>query len=451
MNIDTIVALATPPGTGGVAVVRISGADAIAIGRRLHSAGAKAVRTPRSLVFGVVGDTSHTIDQGMMVVMPSPRSYTGEDVVELHLHGGAAIVSEVITRAIGLGARAAEPGEFTKRAYLNGKLDLIEAEAVGEAIAADTTAALRQAELKASGVVSGQIEQLRARLVAQIAKLSANLDFGEEDIADIDLTVLERELADIASQIQEWLAAADTAAIISDGLGVAIVGLPNAGKSSLLNVLVGFERAIVTTQPGTTRDTLSEEVSIRGVKVRFVDTAGLRAARDEVEKLGIGRSLVSSRQAQVVLVAASADQNMAKLRLEIGRLSLSDDAIVVGVQTKIDTFKSTITWPFGTQAVIRTSAITGEGLSNLRETIYRLGIGSIRLDAAVITSARQLATLRSGSELLSAAQAAISAGATTDVIAGELTVAAEQLGGLLGEAVSTEVIDAIFANFCIGK
>lgn len=448
---DTIVALATPPGTGGIAVIRISGPRAKAIGERLHNRGAKANHSARQLVLGNVMVGDELIDQAMIVTMPGPHSYTGEDIVELQLHGSNAVVNRTIEAVTSVGARLAEPGEFTKRAYLNGKLDLVEAEAVADLIAATTETARKQAELKASGTVSEQIQELRRQIVALTAELSANLDFGEEDIPDTNTEKLATQLVTIRQGINRWLDGAKTAGIIKDGLRVAIIGLPNAGKSSLLNALVGYDRAIVTEIAGTTRDTLEEHTSIRGLGVNFVDTAGLRQTQDLVEGMGVERSQGASRAAQLILVAASNDQDMGKLARQFEELNLGEGINVIGVQTKIDLHDEPIRWPMTIAASVRTSVKKGEGLDELQRVIYEQGIGQSDLESAAITSGRQIASLRNCRDELDAASTALEAGAPGDVIAGELMLAAEALGGLLGESVGQEVINQIFSNFCIGK
>lgn len=450
-QIDTIVALATPPGAGGIAVIRLSGPKAFRVAREIHSRAEGAEQKPRELVMGWAVDGDQRIDQSLAVFFPSPQSYTGEDVVELQLHGSMAAAGQIIDAACKQGARLAEPGEFTKRAYLNGKLDLVQAEAVADVINADTEAALRQAETKASGTVSKQLVALRQQIVGLVARLSADLDFGDEDLPDVDMLGLAGEVRAIRGQVADWLSQVQAAKLIHDGIRVAILGLPNAGKSSLLNALVGFERAIVTEVAGTTRDTLEERLVINGVGVVFVDTAGLRTSQDTIEAMGVARSHAASRQADVILLAASADQPSAELRREVTRLGLASDLPLVAVQTKHDAFPKAISWPLAAPKVLKTSAVTGAGLSDLRQAICEVGIGTINQETAVITSARQVACLQDCQRELARALAAIESGAPGDVVAGELTLAAEQLGGLLGQSVSQEVINEIFSKFCIGK
>ncbi len=461
---DTIVALATPPGRGGIAVIRLSGPQAEAISLSLHNRSKLAWQRPRELILGSAQSNDEAIDQALVVAMPAPNSYTGEDVVELQLHASTAVVEKLISGAMAAGARLAEPGEFTKRAYLNGKLDLMQAEAVADLIDANTEAALLLAERKVSGVVSRQIEQVRGDIVDLIAKISANLDFGEEDIPDLDPATIATDLQGLQNVISLWLDNAKTALIAKDGLRVAIVGLPNAGKSSLLNALVGYERAIVADLAGTTRDTLEESISIHGLGVVFVDTAGLREAAEIVEQQGVARSQAQSRQADVLLVAASAEQNMGQLLEQFESLRLTPGTPVIGVQTKIDMADDAppsrlktqdprlgIAWPFKPTVVIQTSAKTGKGLDNLRQKLYQIGTGSVKVESAFVTSARQLNGLKEANEGLGRASHALHDGAPFDVLAGELTIAAEKLSGLLGESVNKAVIDQIFSNFCIGK
>ena len=280
---DTIVALASAPGLAGIAVIRLSGPRAFAISKQLHTKATQAVQSPRTIQYGDL----QNIDDSMIVAFPSPHSYTGEDVIEIFSHGNPLIVQQILDLAIKQGARIAEPGEFTKRAYLNNRLDLVQAEAVGDLIHATSEQALDLARTQMGGAWSREVIEVEKQVLAIMAHASAWLDFGEEDISDYSGKDVAQELQVIIDRIQRWVDGAAGAQIIRDGFKIALVGLPNAGKSSLLNALAGFDRAIVTDVAGTTRDTIEHQLHINGYLIQLIDTAGLHDSNDQVEAIGI--------------------------------------------------------------------------------------------------------------------------------------------------------------------
>ncbi len=455
---DTIAAIITPPGQGGVGIVRVSGPLSVDIAACLF-AGREAVAqwVSHTLYLGLIRDAGgRPIDQGLAVLMRAPQSYTGEDVLEFQCHGGPVVMRRVLTAVLHGGARLAEAGEFTKRAFLNGRLDLAQAEAVVDIVRARSDEASDLALAQLSGVLSSHLEEVRSDLIRLKALLEAQIDFADEDPA-----IEEEEAAlifeSIQDKIQSLVGSYNQGRLRRDGAVVPIVGRPNVGKSSLLNALLGDDRAIVTSVPGTTRDTIEEAITIDGVPVLLADTAGLRARTeaDHVERLGMERTAAKVAAAQMVLFVVDASQPLRAEDRLVARSIQGKPTIVVANKCDLAdgllvTDLSTVT---GSHPVQRVSATVGLGLGALREAMARvLGAAeSARPDSPIVSSARHHAALVQAVERLEMAHAAIRDRIPPELVAVDVQEAIDQIGSITGVVTSEDVLDRIFADFCIGK
>jgi tRNA modification GTPase len=453
---DTIAAIATAvaPGEGSVAIVRISGPEAEAIGQRLFAAPGRQEWDSHRVLYGHVVDqaSGERVDEALLLLMRAPRSFTRETVVELHCHGGLVAVQRVLELVLAAGARRALPGEFSQRAFLNGRLDLTRAEAIGEMISARSRRAAQLAMAGIDGGLQRRLGALRDRLLDQLAELEARVDF-EEDLPPLDGVAVAAELAAVRSELDRLVAEARQGELLRQGLRVAIVGRPNVGKSSLLNLLSQRERAIVTDLPGTTRDLLESELVLNGVPLTLLDTAGIRHTGDRVEQLGIERSRAALAAADVVLLLydlaagwTPEDQALREL-VPAGAVLLvagnkADGAgLPVGLVPPGD----------GAPADVRFSALTGEGREALvDELLRRCGAGLAEgLEVALNARQRDLAAAAAAS--LGASLEAAAQQLPWDFWTIDLRAAVRALGEITGEEVSEAVLDRVFARFCIGK
>ena len=454
---DTIVAVATPPGRGGVGVIRLSGRDAVAIARVLVGV-ARALEEPNVASVVDLRDPfapGEILDRAVVTWFRAPRSYTGEDVVELSCHGSPVVLEAVFAALLGAGARVATPGEFTLRAFLNGRIDLAQAEAVRDLVDAQTAHQARRAQRQLHGELSRRLAPLKERLLNLIVQLESTVEFVEDDIAPESRAALVAELAAASRDLGVLTASYRIGRLVVEGLSVALVGAPNTGKSSIFNRLVEAERAIVTAIPGTTRDLVSERVELDGIPVRLVDTAGLRDTDDMVERIGIERTRSAIADADVVLIVVDVG---AIDRAEVGSLlDATEGARRLVVANKIDLgmapeWLAPLALARGADAV-RASALTGEGISHVRDAVIELAGGGAGLeqDAILVTNARHHALLVSASAHLDEAATALAAGFSEEIALVGLHAALRDLGELTGETALDDILNRIFSTFCIGK
>jgi tRNA modification GTPase len=443
---ETIAAVSTPPGEGAIALVRLSGPQAIAVADQIFRGKQKpSAATSHLQQFGEIVTEERRIDQVMLSVHRAPASYTGEDVVEISCHGGTLVTARVWEACLQAGARAARPGEFTERAFLHGKLDLTQAEAVIDLIRAQTDLALRSAAEQLEGRLGEKISQLREELISIIANLEAYIDFPDEDIApDVGAAFLAR-LDEIRAQIDALLATADQGRIFRDGVRVVIYGPTNAGKSSLLNRLLGFPRAIVSDLPGTTRDTIEEMVKLRGIALRLTDTAGLgTGATDAVENEGIARTERSIASADLLLQVV--DASAAKPAYFVARPA---DCATLLLLNKSDLAEHE---DWKNCDALRISCLAEDGLAGLKDAILSQ-VSEQRWDvpSAVAINTRHRDCLRRARSACERARSAVVQNLAPELVAVDLRGALQAVGEVIGQADMEEILDALFATFCIGK
>jgi tRNA modification GTPase len=451
ISTDTIAAISTPPGRGGIGIVRLSGPEAARIAAQL-------VRLRQPLEHGRLrladvldeaGDEGARIDEAVVTWFAAPNSYTAEDVAEIAAHGSPVVLDLLLRRALGLGARLAEPGEFTQRAFLAGRLDLTQAEAVRDLIEAQTLTQARQAASQMGGSLSRRVGPLKQALVELIALLEAGIDFAEDDVDVTPETEIARRIGELTPELKALEASFARGRIVHDGLTLAIVGRPNAGKSSLFNRLVERERAIVTATPGTTRDTVSERISLDGIPLELVDTAGLREGREEAEQLGIARSREALADAGLVLVVLDATE---ELNDEERRLlaAVQGRPALVAVN-KIDLAGSEFEGAAGIAGAVRTSALTGDGIRELRDRIVELATGGAAAEPGMLTSLRHHKAITAALDALGDAARANADGIPHEMILLDLYRGLSALDSLTGQTTSDDILNLIFSTFCIGK
>ncbi len=451
---DTIAAIATPVGEGGVGIVRLSGPDALPILERIFRprSGVKSWQPQRMRYGRIVDEADETVDEGLAVYFRAPHSYTREDVTEIHCHGGALSVRSTLELALRHGARLAEPGEFTMRAFLNGRVDLAQAEATLDLIQARTQTGLHLALDQLGGRLSREVKAARAQVLHSLAYVTALVDFPEDDVPAEEVVVPLRAALAIVEQLYR---SADQGVIFRYGARAVLVGRPNAGKSSLLNALLQVDRAIVTPVAGTTRDTLEETANLGGVPVVLIDTAGITETSDPVERIGVERSRRALEGADLLLLVIDRSEPITDEDREIAALTSGKPTIAVLNKADLapvadsDTFLDTHP---NIRAVVTASADTGQGLAELAGVVARtLLAGEPLTGIALVTNPRHRDALARAAAELHAAVEGLEAGMPVDLAAVHLTVAVQALGEITGDAVGEDLLAEIFSRFCIGK
>jgi len=479
---DTIAAIATPPGYGGIGIVRVSGADAFAMVlpllRRLS--GDTSLPPSHTLTYGhiVVPETQEILDETLVAFMRAPHTYTREDVVEIQGHGGPLILQRIARQVLAMGARMANPGEFTLRAFLNGRLDLAQAEAVMDLISAQTEVGQRLAMQQLRGRISEQVQHARHSLLGVIARIEASIDFPEEDVPTPKPGELSPSVLEAQRHVDRLLAGSEQGRLYRQGLRTAIIGRPNVGKSSLLNALLRSERAIVTPVAGTTRDTVEEVANVRGIPLHLIDTAGITPTSDPVEQIGVERSRAAAESADLILLVFDGSEPLSAQDRRVseelwamgfgGQHEQESDHPAEALQemarrpviliinkadcrqmVEIEHLKQM--WPGA--SLIHTSMLTGTGITELEEHIANLVLAgkTLQSESALITSARHQESLRRASEHIRASLIPLREGLPLDFVSIDLRAAYDALGEVTGETASEDLLERIFQEFCIGK
>lgn len=469
---DTITAISTPLGEGGIGIVRISGKDAIKVADKIFRGKLPVSQMPSHTVhYGEIIEpkTKEVIDEVLLTVFRAPKSYTAEDLVEISCHGGYLVLSKVLEQALNCGARLAQPGEFTLRAFVNGRIDLSQAEAVAELIRSKTDLGHKLALRHLKGDLSEKINSYRGKLMNILARLEVEIDFSEEDIEPFDRSEAEKEIESIEKDLECLLATYHDGKILREGLDVVIIGKPNVGKSSLLNALLKEDRAIVTPIPGTTRDIISEYANFKGIPVRLVDTAGYHISKDTIELEGIRRTKIEMSEADIILLVIDDSQGVGQEDLELEEqiqfdfrsLSLSKSKVKNAqyfiVFNKIDITPEEIAKKnedkFKERPKVKVSALKGNGIENLKEMIVScaLTLKKDQTQGVILSSLRHKDALTRAKKSLSLAKDSLNKNISPEFVALDLKAALDAIGEVIGKTVTEDILNKIFSEFCIGK
>ncbi|TYP75341.1 tRNA modification GTPase [Paenibacillus methanolicus] len=459
MTQETIAAIATAVGEGGIAVIRVSGPDAVAESAKLFKSASNIVEAPSHTVhYGHIVDPANgeKIEEILLTIMRGPRSFTAEDVVELSTHGGVVAVKRVLELLLRQGTvRIAEPGEFTKRAFLNGRIDLAQAEAVIDLIRSKSDRAFSVAMKQAEGTLSRRVKALRHNLVELLAHIEVNIDYPEHDVAEMTNNYIRERSQEACDEIDRLLKTASEGKILREGIMTAIVGRPNVGKSSLLNALVQENKAIVTDIPGTTRDVIEEYVTLGGIPLRLLDTAGIRETTDVVERIGVERSRTALEEADLILFVVNASESLHEDDYKLMEELQGRPVIVLLNKTDLPVAvdEGEMASRFASGSIVRLSVLREQGLDQLEKVIRGMFFGG-EIDSGDLTyvsNVRHIALLHQAKQSLVDAMEATDAGIPIDLVQIDVRTAWEQLGEMIGDSVSESLIDQIFSQFCLGK
>ena len=457
---DTIAAISTAPGKGAIGIVRISGDLAISIASSIYQCGTKQLEEQKThtIHYGHIVDpkSGEVYDEVMVSVLRAPKTFTREDIVEINCHGGIVAINRVLQLVLRMGARLAEPGEFTKRAFLNGRIDLSQAEAVMDLIRAKTDKSMQLAMRQLDGQLSNLIQNLRQEILNTLAQVEVNIDYPEyDDVEEMTLQLLREKTQQVLQGIRALLNTASQGKILRDGLKTAIVGRPNVGKSSLLNVLLREEKAIVTDIAGTTRDTIEEYVNVRGVPLQLIDTAGIRETDDVVEKIGVERSRKALKEADFVLLLLNQSETLQEEDIRLLEITKGMKRIILFNKTDLPSKLSTedIAPYAQEEEIITTSMLNKEGIDQLEEKIagYFFQGQMNERDATYLSNTRHIALLEKAEQALVEVQNGIEMEMPVDLIQIDFTRAWDLLGEITGDSVQDELLTQLFSQFCLGK
>ena len=447
---DTICAISTSIGIGAISIVRISGSDAIDIVDKIFSGTLKDKET-HTIHYGHIINNGEVVDEVLVMLMRAPKTYTTEDTVEINCHGGISTTQKILEILINNGARLAEPGEFTKRAFLNGRINLLEAESVNDLIVAKTDAARTLAINNVDGKLTKKIRELREKIVKILSNIEVNIDYPEyTDEVVITHELMDKYLSEITKDLDNLVSGAKNGRLIKDGVNIAIIGKPNVGKSSILNYLLDEDKAIVTNIPGTTRDIVEGTITLNGVALNFIDTAGIRETDDVVEKIGVDKSKSVAKNADIIIYVLNNNEEINQEELEtMGNLDVDKTIIFVN---KTDLEKK-INLKNISREIIFGNTVSDNGLDDLLVAIKnKLNLDSIvNKDMSYLSNIREITLVNKASDALNSAKISLEEGLPIDMIEIDLKKAWEYLGEIIGDAYEEELVDNIFSNFCLGK
>lgn len=446
---DTICGVSTSIGIGAISIVRVSGSEAINIVDSIFDRDLKN-KESHTITYGHIKYEDQIIDEVLVMIMKSPKTYTTEDVVEINCHGGINTTKKIMEILLSVGCRLATPGEFTKRAYLNGRINMLEAESVQDLIEAKTDAARTLAINNVKGLLTKKIHNIREKIAKILANIEVNIDYPEyKDELIVTNNLLEEYLRDIKIELEKLLDGATSGKLIKEGVNVAIIGKPNVGKSSILNTLLDEEKAIVTNIPGTTRDIVEGTITLNGVAINFIDTAGIRETEDVVEKIGVDKSKKTADKADIILLVLNNNETLKEEDIELINKYNSDKLIIFVNKTDLEKNLEIKDY----KNIVYGNTISLDGLDNLKEKIKELlNLSNIvNKDMSYLSNVREIDLVKKANESLISAQNNLSQGFPVDIVEIDLKNAWDYLGEIMGESYDTELVDKIFSNFCLGK